>query len=47
MMLFVLTSTVVSMEVDVLAKVVEHAPHYIGSLTRVNCLINEVVDLAW
>ena len=49
---FVLTPTVVSMDVDVLLaepmylkEVVEHADYGIGSLTDINCLIDEVVDL--
>ena len=51
---FVLTPTVVRMEVDVLLaepmyfkEVMKHAHHCVGTLTHVNCLINEVVDLAW
>ena len=51
---FVLTPTVVRVEVDVLfaepiyfEEVMKHAHHCIGALTHVNCLINEVVDLAW
>ena len=50
----VLTPTVVRMEVDILLtkpmylkEVMEHAHHCIGPLAHVNCLINEVVDLAW
>ena len=46
---FVLTPTVVSMEVLAepmyLKEVVEHADYGIGSLTNINCLIDEVVDL--
>jgi len=50
----VLTPTVVRMKVDILLtkpmylkEVMEHAHHCIGPLAHVNCLINEVVDLAW
>ena len=51
--IFVLTPTVVRMEVNVLAnpmyfkEVMEHAYHCISALTHVNCLVNEAVDLAW
>ena len=50
---FILTPTVVSMEVDILLaepmyheEVMEHADDGIRSLTTVNCLIDEVVDLS-
>ena len=50
----VLTPTVVSVEVDILLakpmyfeEVMEHADDGIGSLTSVNGLINEVIDLTW
>ena len=50
----ILTPTVVRVEVDVLLaepmyfeKVMEHAHHCIRTLTHVNRLVDEVVDLAW
>lgn len=50
----ILTPTVVRMEVDVflaepmyLKEMMEHADDGIGSLTGVNGLINEVINLTW
>ena len=52
--IFVSIPTFVCVEVDVLLaepmyfkEVMEHAYHCVSALTHVNCLINEVVDLAW
>ena len=49
----VLTPTVVRMQVNIfltktvnLEEVVEHTHNSIGSFSHINCLINEVVDLA-
>ena len=50
----ILTPTVVSMEVYLLLtqpmyfkEVMQHADDGVGTFTTVNCLINEVNDLAW
>ena len=50
---FILTPTVVRVEVDIFLaepmyfkEMMEHAHHCISALAHVNCLIDEVVDLA-